>query len=211
MMILEACVENFNNVPEVIKKGAHRIELCDNLSVGGTTVSHGVAVRTIQYCKINNVKVMAMIRPRGGDFIYSSEEIAIMQNDIDHLKGLGVDGVVFGCLTDTEWIDELAISTLLDCSKGLEVAFHMAFDQINTNYQLKAIDWLASQGVNRILTHGGPSSTPINNNITRLKEYLEYASDRITIMPGGGITNHNLDYIKSNLKINEVHGTRIVG
>lgn len=210
-MILEACVENFNKVPEVIMRGAHRIELCDNLSVGGTTVSHGVAVKTIQYCKSNNVKVMAMIRPRGGDFIYSTEEIEIMQNDIYHLKELGIDGVVFGCLTDSDWIDEFALSTLLDCSKGLEVAFHMAFDQINTNYQLKAIDWLASQGVNRILTHGGPSSTPIHNNFARLKEYLEYASDRITIMPGGGVTNHNLDYIKSNLKINEVHGTRIVG
>lgn len=210
-MILEACVENFYKVPEVIKRGAHRIELCDNLSVGGTTVSHGVAVRTIEYCKSNHVKVMAMVRPRGGDFIYSSEEIEIMQHDIYHLKGLGIDGVVFGCLTDSDWIDELAMFKLLDCSKGLEVVFHMAFDQIQTDYQMKAIDWLSNQGVKRILTHGGPSSIPIENNFPRLKEYLEHASDRITIMPGGGITNQNLDYIKSNLKINEVHGTKIVG
>ncbi|MFT4416635.1 copper homeostasis protein CutC [Fredinandcohnia humi] len=210
-MILEACVENYTVVPAVIKRGAQRIELCDNLSVGGTTVSHGVAAYTIQYCKSKNVKVMAMIRPRGGNFIYSKEEIEMMQNDIYHLKMLGAAGVVFGCLTDLHWIDEKAMSGLLECATGLEVCFHMAFDQIDTNKQLNAIDWLANRGVNRILTHGGPSIAPIEAHFSRLREYIEYSSGRITIMPGGGITNKNLQHVKDNLHIDEAHGTKIVG
>lgn len=210
-MLKEACVENFTRVPEVISKGAHRIELCDNLEVGGTTVSYGVAVKTITYCRSRNVKVMAMIRPRGGDFVYNKDEIEIMQMDIAQLKEAGTDGVVFGCLTDSDWIDEEPMLTLLDAAKGMEVVFHMAFDQIKPENQLKAIDWLAANEVQRILTHGGAGSSPIENNLLRLKEYLDYAADRITILPGGGITDKNLEYISRQININEAHGTKIVG
>lgn len=210
-MLKEACVENFTRVPEVIDKGAQRIELCDNLEVGGTTVSYGVAVKTITYCQSRNVKVMAMIRSRGGNFVYNKDEIEIMQMDIAQLKEAGTDGVVFGCLTDSDWIDEEAMLTLLDAAKGMEVVFHMAFDQIKPENQLKAIDWLAANGVKRILTHGGPGSSAIENNLSRLKEYLDYAADRITILPGGGITSENLTSISNKINITEGHGTKIVG
>lgn len=210
-MIKEACVENFTNVPEVITNGAERIELCDNLAVGGTTVSPGVAVITINYCHDKNVKVMSMIRPRGGNFNYSKEEIEMMKKDLVHLKELGTDGVVFGCLNDTGWIDEEAMLTLLDLAKGLEVTFHMAFDQISPENQFKAIDWLANHGVNRILTHGGLPDTKIEDNFGRLKEYIDYADGRIVILPGGGINTKNLDLITSELNIGEAHGTKIVG
>lgn len=210
-MLKEACVENFTNVPEVIDNGARRIELCDNLAVGGTTVSPGVAVVTINYCHSKNVKIMSMIRPRGGNFIYSKEEIEMMKQDLVHLKELGTDGVVFGCLNDTGWIDEEAMSALLDLAKGLEVTFHMAFDQISPENQFKAIDWLANHGVSRILTHGGLPDTKIEDNFGRLKEYIDYADGRIVILPGGGITNKNLDLIISALNVSEAHGTKIVG
>lgn len=95
-MLKEVCVENFTWVPQAIEKGGQRIELCDNLAVGGTTVSHGVAAKTISYCHSKNIQVMAIVRPRGGNFIYSREETEIMQNDIVHLKQLGTDGVVIG-------------------------------------------------------------------------------------------------------------------
>ncbi|RTR25951.1 copper homeostasis protein CutC [Robertmurraya yapensis] len=210
-MLKEAVVENFTNVPEFIANGADRIELCDNLAVGGTTVSPGVAVITIKYCHDKNVKVMSMIRPRGGNFNYSKEEIEMMKKDLVHLKELGTDGVVFGCLNDTGWIDEEAMLTLLDLAKGLEVTFHMAFDQISSENQFKAIDWLVKNGVSRILTHGGPSNTNIEDNLGRLKEYIDYADGRIIILPGGGITNKNLDLIISALNVSEAHGTKIVG
>lgn len=88
IMIKEVCVENFTLVPSAIQKGADRIELCDNLSVGGTTVSYGVAAKTISYCRNTNTKVMAIIRPRGGNFIYNEHEIDIMRQDIHLLKSL---------------------------------------------------------------------------------------------------------------------------
>lgn len=117
-MLKEVCVENFTRVPEVIAKGANRIELCDNLSVGGTTVSHGVAAKTIEYCHSRKIQVMAMVRPRGGNFIYSKEEIELMREDLVHLKQLGTDGVVLGCLDESGWIDEAAILTLLESAKA---------------------------------------------------------------------------------------------
>lgn len=210
-MLKEVCVENFTVIPEAIERGAGRVELCDNLAVGGTTVSHGVAKQTIDYCRRKNVKVMSMVRPRGGHFLYNNVEIAMMQQDIAHLKELGTDGVVFGCLTDSGWIDEEAMLPLLQVAEGLEVVFHMAFDQIRPEAQLDAITWLAEHGVTRILTHGGSSHTKIEDNLERLKELIRFAGDKITIMPGGGITDQNLPHIVRVLGVTEVHGTKIVG
>jgi copper homeostasis protein len=210
-MLKEVCVENLTLIPEKIAKGAARVELCDNLSVGGTTVSHGVAVKAIDYCRKHNVRVMAMVRPRGGDFVYSPEEIGIMKEDIVHLKELGTDGVVFGCLTEDGWIDEAAMEELLELARGLEIVFHMAFDHIQPDRQLEAIDWLAENAVHRILTHGGPADSGILENLPRLQKYISHAAGRITIMPGGGITDGNLPAIAAELDIQEAHGTRIVG
>ncbi|WJV21260.1 copper homeostasis protein CutC [Rossellomorea marisflavi] len=210
MMLKEVCVENFTKVPEAIEKGARRVELCDNLAVGGTTVSPGVARVTLDYCRSRNVKVMSMIRPRGGDFVYNVDEIKIMKQDIIQLKEVGTDGVVFGCLTQEGWIDEEAMITLLEAANDLEVVFHMAFDAIPADSQLKAIDWLVEHGVHRILTHGGPSDTRIEDNVDRLKMYIEHANGRIAILPGGGVTSRNLEEITSLLGVKEAHGTRIV-
>ncbi|MFP7492987.1 copper homeostasis protein CutC [Terribacillus saccharophilus] len=209
-MLKEVCVENFTKVQESIAKGAGRIELCDNLSVGGTTVSHGVAEITFNYCQSKNIKVMTMVRPRGGNFIYEEAELEIMKRDIVHFKKIGTDGVVLGCLRKNGWIDEKAMITLLNAAKGLEVTFHMAFDHISPEKQLNAIDWLAEHGVERILTHGGLLDTKIEDNLGRLEKYIEYADDRIIILPGGGITSHNLNLISDALDIKEVHGTKVV-
>jgi copper homeostasis protein len=209
-MLKEVCVENFTKVPEAIEKGAQRVELCDNLAVGGTTVSPGVARVTMDYCRSRNVKVMSMIRPRGGGFVYNKVEIEIMKQDIIHLKKIGTDGVVFGCLTQNGWIDEEAMFTLLEAASGLEVVFHMAFDAIPADSQLKAIDWLVEHGVHRILTHGGPSDTKIVDNVDRLNTYITHANGRIAILPGGGVTSRNLEEITSLLGVKEAHGTRIV-
>lgn len=211
MLLKEVCVENFTNIPAALSRGANRVELCDNLTVGGTTVSTGVMEETIHYCSEKNVPVMAIIRPRGGNFVFHDTELKIMRTDLIEAKKLGVDGVVIGCLTENDWIDEEAMEELLDAATGLQVTFHMAFDVIPEEKQFAAIDWLVENGVHRILTHGGAGETSIEANLPHLRELVTYAADRIIILPGGGINNENAELIAKELAVKEVHGTKIVG
>lgn len=209
-MILEVCLENYTNVEKVVSLGAKRIELCDNLSVGGTTVSYGVAKKTINYCQIHNVDVMCIVRPRGGNFVYSEDEIQIMIEDIVILKELGATGIVIGCLQQDGSIDEISMKRLIEVASSLDITFHMAFDEIPDQLKLQAIDTLIKLGVSRILTHGGSAGTEIIENIHTLIEYSNYANDRIIIMPGGGVTSENKDEILSIHPFKELHGTKIL-
>ncbi|MGC6769910.1 copper homeostasis protein CutC [Enterococcus sp. LJL128] len=209
-MIKEFCAENFTDIPAAVRNGAGRIELCDNLAVGGTTPSTGVIEEAVHFAEEHPVSIMTMIRPRGGDFVYNDIELKIMHTDLIEAKKIGTDGVVFGCLTDDNWLDEEALDLLIETSEGLQITFHMAFDQLSKENQFKAIDWLAERNVQRILTHGGPAGTPITKNLAHLKELIDYADGRIIILPGGGITAANVDEIVSALAISEAHGTKIV-
>lgn len=210
MLLKEFCAENFTKIPEAIANGAHRIELCDNLPVGGTTVSTGVMEETIRYCHEKNVPVMAIIRPRGGDFYYNDIEINMMETDIIEAKKMAVDGVVIGALTEDNELDTEALERLLEVAEGLQVTFHMAFDAIPEEKQPAAMDWLIDHGVTRILTHGGPSSHSIEENLPHLKELVDYADGRIIILPGGKITTENAESIAESLGVKEVHGTKVV-
>lgn len=210
-MIKEFCAENFTGIPQAIQNGAKRIELCDNLAVGGTTPSVGVIEEAVQYAHEHQATVMTMIRPRGGNFVYSDQELKIMQTDLIEAKNRETDGVVFGCLTEDNWLDEEAIETLVDWADGLQVTFHMAFDEIPAERQFEAIDFLADYGVQRILTHGGAAGTSIEDNFDRLRELIAYGGDRIIILPGGGITAANVEEVAHVLGVNEAHGTKIVG
>ncbi len=209
-MIKEFCAENYTDIPAAIHAGAGRIELCDNLAVGGTTPSTGVIEEALGYAGEKGVPVMTMIRPRGGDFVYNDIELKIMHTDLIEAKKLGTDGVVFGCLTPSGWLDEEALELFIDNAEGLQITFHMAFDAIPTERQFEAIDWLAAHGVDRILTHGGAAGTPILDNLDRLKELITYADGRILILPGAGITFNNVDQIVKELGVSEAHGTKIV-
>lgn len=209
-MLKEFCAENYTDLPQAIAKGANRIELCDNLAVGGTTPSTGVIEEALSYTGEKGVTVMTMIRPRGGDFIYTDIELKIMHTDLIEAKKLGTDGVVFGCLTPSNWLDEEALEMLIDNAEGLQITFHMAFDAIAKERQFEAIDWLAERGVTRILTHGGPSGTPIADNYDHLKALIAHANERIIILPGGGITFENAQEVVDTLGVTEVHGTKIV-
>ncbi|HIX71286.1 MAG TPA: copper homeostasis protein CutC [Candidatus Enterococcus stercoravium] len=210
MLIKEFCAENYTDIPAAIHAGAKRIELCDNLAVGGTTPSTGVIEEVLSYAGEKNVPVMTMIRPRGGDFIYNDIELKIMHTDLIEAKKMGTDGVVFGCLTPSGWLDEEALELLIDTAEGLQITFHMAFDSIPAARQFEAIDWLAEHGVDRILTHGGAAGTNILDNLPRLKELTNYAAGRLLILPGAGITYENVDQIVTELGANEAHGTKIV-
>lgn len=211
MIIKEFCAENFTTIPQAIQHGARRIELCDNLTVGGTSVSLGVLTETISYCHELDIPVMTIIRPRGGDFFYNDTELKMMEIDILEAKKVGADGVVIGCLTeDQSEIDIEAMDQLLAHTEGLQVTFHMAFDALSKEEQFNAIDWLVERGVERILTHGGPAGTPIQDNFEHLQALIAHADGRIIILPGGGITAENAQEVIETLGVKEVHGTKIV-
>lgn len=210
-LIKEFCAENVERVPEAIAAGAGRIELCDNLAVGGTTPSHGVIRAAVEIARPAGVSVMCMIRLRGGSFEYSGAEARIMVDDLRHAAELGVDGVVFGCLRGGE-VDRELTGRLAGLAKeaGLMVTFHMAFDEISVDAQPAALNLLAGLGVDRVLTHGGAAGTPIAGNLERLRRLVDYAAGRLEILPGGGVTWENAEEVADAVGVREVHGTRIV-
>lgn len=223
----EFCAENMEHVPAAIAAGAARIELCDNLAVGGTSPSYGVIRAAAACSRATGTAVMAMARPRGGDFVYTAEEGQMMLDDVAMARSLGVTGVVFGCLAPDPETGELAVDReltgrLVAAAHGeladeagaaiapVAVTFHMAFDDLTESAQLAAIDYLAELGVERILTHGGPTGTPIADNLDHLRRLIEHAAGRLTILPGGGITFENAEAVAEALGVSEVHGTKIV-
>ena len=208
-MLREFCAENLTNVREAILAGADRIELCDDLSVGGITPSNEVIAEAVALVHGLGAKVMVMVRPRGGDFTYGEEELSTMEKAIATARAAAADGVVFGCVREG-LLDEVATRRLADAAHGLDMTFHMAFDEIDAPLQPAALQCLSKMGVSRVLTHGGPLSTPIDGCLPHLRGLVSAAGDSIRIMPGGGVTWENAERIATELGVSEVHGTRIV-
>ena len=210
-MLKEACVENFTNVPGVIERGAKRIELCDNLAVGGTTPSIGVIKITAEYCSDKDASIIVILRPRGGDFVYSLMEKAIMMRDLEEILVLQANGLAVGALPAANALDKPFLEEIakLASDNGIELAFHMAFDEIPEEKQRDALLWLGEIGFKRILTHGGPKENTIFDNAAHIAELAKITPD-MTIMPGGGIMKDNLADLEKVLELTEVHGTRIV-
>lgn len=206
----EVAVENFTKIPTAVLKGANRIELNDNLAVGGTTPSLGVLTETTKYLQEKSIPVIEMIRPRGGNFVYNDLEIKMMEADLFEAQKLGVDGVAFGALTEDGELDEDAMEQLIAASSGMQIVFHMAFDALAEDNKKDAIDWLVDHDVDRILTHGGPLTTPIDQMLDNIQKYIDYADGRIVILPGGGINYQNADAIAEKLGVKELHGTKII-
>ncbi len=206
----EVAVENFTNIPKAVLKGANRIELNDNLAVGGTTVSLGVLQESTKYLQEKSIPVVEMIRPRGGNFVYNDLEIKMMEADLFQAQKLGVDAVTFGALTEDGDLDEEAMEQLIAASSGMQIVFHMAFDALAEDNKKPVIDWLVEHDVDRILTHGGPLTTPIDQTVDKIKEYVDYAAGRIAILPGGGVNYQNCDDIAKKLGVKEVHGTKVI-
>lgn len=210
-MFKEIAVENFTMIPKAVAAGANRIELNDNLAVGGTTVSHGVMAEAAKYLNEKNIPLVVMIRPRGGDFVYNDTEIKMMESDLFLAQELGVDAVTFGALTRNNELDKEAMEMLIGAAGGMEIVMHMAFDEIPVAKQQETIDWLVDHQVSRILTHGGPLSVPIEDHLAQLQQTIVLANNRIDILPGGGITNINAEHIATELGVNQLHGTKIAG
>ena len=208
MLIREFCAENFTDIPRAVAAGAERIELCDNLAVGGTTPSYGVIKETADYLKDTKTTFASMIRPRGGDFVYNSIELRIMESDILKAVEAGTSELVFGALTDDNSLDLEALETLMIASQGLPVTFHMAFDEIPTDLQKSALDELVNLGFDKILMHGDSLDQPINTD--KISELVSYAAGRIQILAGGGVTAANAETVSAQTGSSYVHGTKIV-
>lgn len=203
-IILEACVGNYKEGKRAFELGANRIELCDNLKEGGTTPSYG----TILKCRKDlSIDINVIIRPRGGNFIYSKEEVEIMKKDLEICKEVGVNGVVFGFLKEDNTLDYELTKEFVALAKPLSITFHMAFDEIENKFS--ALDSLIDLGIDRVLTKGGKNSA--NENKEVLKKLVEYAKGRIIILPGGGVNKDNFLDIKEYTGAREFHGSKIVG
>lgn len=209
-MIYEFCAENVTLLEKAMQAGARRIELCDNLAVGGTTPSYGVTKAAVELAANYDTTIMTMIRPRGGDFVYTDLEIEIMLEDIRLTTQAGSQGVVFGALTADKKLDKPNLEKLIAASKGMEIVFHMAFDELSDEEQLEAIDWLSQAGVTRILTRAGVSGDSLEKRFAHYHRILEHAKGKIEILPGGGIDLDNRQTFIEQLGVTQLHGTKVV-
>ena len=209
-MIYEFCAENVTLLEKAMQAGARRIELCDNLAVGGTTPSYGVTKAAVELAANYDTTIMTMIRPRGGDFVYTDLEIAIMLEDIRLTAQAGSQGVVFGALTSDKKLDKPNLEKLIAASKGMEIVFHMAFDELSDEDQLETIDWLSQAGVTRILTRAGVSGDSLEKRFAHYHRILEHAKGKIEILPGGGIDLDNRQTFIDQLGVTQLHGTKVV-
>jgi copper homeostasis protein len=204
-MIKEACVETFEQAMLAEKKGANRIELCSELSVGGLTPAAKLMKKT---CSVLKIPVMVMIRPRAGNFHYSEEEISQMKQEIDLAKKAGAAGVVFGLLTSKNQIDIENTRILADYATPLPVTFHKAIDELENPADgvpvLKNI-----RGITRILTSGGKATADEGAEVIR--KMKEATGENLTIVAAGKITDKNINQIQQLTQVSEFHGKQIVG
>ena len=202
-MIKEACVESLIDALEAEKRGADRIELCDNLSQGGTTPSYGTIKVALSTLKI---PVFPIIRPRGGDFYYTPAEIEVIKEDIKVCKSLGAKGVVLGLLTKDKKIDFEVLSQLVELAKPMEVTFHKAIDELKD--PTLVIDELINIGVKRILSSGTKPTALEGKDM--LNKMIEKAGDRLTIVVAGKVTKEILPEVSNLIPAKEYHGKVIV-
>ena len=178
--------------------GAHRIELCDNPSEGGTTPSYGF----IKTARENlSIELYPIIRPRGGDFLYSEIEFELMKADIQICKNLGCDGVVIGMLNSDGTVDKQRCKQLVDIAQPMGVSFHRAFDR--TKDPFKALEDIISIGCERILTSGQKSVA--TDGAALLNELVKQANGRIIIMPGSGVRSDNIETLVKKTNAIEFH------
>lgn len=212
MALLEFCIENNHYLTEALQHDqVKRLELCDNLAVGGTTVSFAMAEHVCQEAFSVNKEVLVMIRPRGGSFLYSPIEQAIMLRDMELLKSIhGLTGFVFGALTAENQLDKAFLLQLITASRPQKIAFHMAFDYIPKKDQLESLDWLIEQQVDHLLLHGSPNNNPIEENHAHLSSLIKHANQKIHITLGKGVRYEMLPHLTALFPTAQFHGTKII-
>jgi copper homeostasis protein len=198
--ILEIATSDFETTRSAVAGGADRIELCANLSEGGTTPSYG----TIYQCReAFDVLLYPIIRPRGGDFLYNNEENEIMLHDVKLCKQLGCDGIVIGLLNSDGTIDVKRTATLIEIAYPMGVTFHRAFDRCHE--PLQAMEQLIQIGCERILTSGQQPGA--FDGIELIAQLNQKADHRITIMPGSGVRKENIKMLAEKTGCSEFHSS----
>lgn len=202
-MIKEACVGSFQEAVLAEKNGANRIELCDNLLEGGTTPSYGCMKMAAQYL---NIPIFVMIRPRGGDFCYTKEEIESMKEDILIAKSLGIQGIVLGVLTQNKELNLSSLQYLIEAAKPMKLTFHKAIDEMEN--PLEAIPKLIELGFHRILTSGKKERAL--EGVSFLNKMIEKSKGKIIIVAAGKVTSENIEECSEKIHTNEFHGKQII-
>lgn len=196
-MLVEICANSFESALAAQQGGADRIELCTELSVGGLTPSHGLIEKVVSELQI---PVHVLIRPRSGNFTYTTAELDIMLRDIDFCKTLGCAGIVSGVLHPDGSIAEKPLQMLISQAQNLSFTFHRAFDWCPDAFI--ALDMLKQYAVNRILTSGQQSTA--EKGLPLLRQLQERSGQKIEIIPGSGINMSNISLFQAE-KFQSIH------
>ncbi len=200
--VLEIACFNLESCAIAQDAGADRIEFCADYSIGGVTPSHD---DIIEARKLLNIPLHVIIRPRGGDFNYSQNEIELMKKDIEFCKKNNIDGVVLGVLNSEKSIDIKTNKELVELAKPMSVTFHRAIDEC-VDLE-KAFEEIIELGFNKVLTSGGKQNAV--EGIDKLKNCQEKFGEKITIIPGGGIRSNNIESILLKTKCYQFHSAAI--
>jgi copper homeostasis protein len=197
---LEICTDSLASSLIAQEAGADRIELCANLPEGGTTHSYGAIIAVRENM---NIELNVIIRPRGGDFLYSEHELEIMKKDILMCRDLGVDGIVLGLLKPDGTIDIERTSELIDLAYPMKATFHRAFDMCSDPFT--GLEDVILTGAYRLLTSGQKNCA--GDGLELIGNLVSQAGNRLIIMPGGGISDENIEHIAKSTGATEFHMT----
>lgn len=200
MKCLEIAAFNIESALASEKFGADRIEFCENAHEGGTTPSYGALKMLKQFA---NIPVFPIVRPRGGDFLYSSTEFEVMKMDIEIIKSLGYEGIVIGILNEVGNLDISRNKKLIHLAYPLDVTLHRAFDR--TKDPLESLEIAIDCGFQRILTSGQVPNAL--NGLSLINTLIEKADNRIIIMPGSGVRSSNAKQLMIETGAQEIHSS----
>jgi copper homeostasis protein len=196
--MLEICIDSVASARAAAAGGADRVELCANLPEGGTTPSVGMiaGVRAAF-----DGGLMVIVRPRGYDFLYSEDELAVMAGDIRAARAAGADGVVIGCLDAGGQVDGAACARLLEAAGPLDITFHRAFDMARD--LAAALEAVAALGIRRVLSSGGRRD--VAAGLAVLAGLVRQAAGRVSVMPGGGVVPESVSATLAATGADEIH------
>ncbi len=198
MVAVEVSVESVEGACAAERAGAARVELCSGASEGGLTASPGAQQRARERCRL---ELVSLIRPRGGDFLYTDEERAVMRADVLAAREVGLDGVALGCLDESGDVDLRALAELVDLARPLTLTFHRAFDLVRD--PRAALEVLIDLGIDRVLTSGRERTAL--EGLAGLRALVELARDRIEVVAAGGVREGNARAIAAGAGVRSVH------
>jgi len=197
-VLVEACVDSVASAIAAERGGAGRLELCDNLFDGGTTPSAGMIAAVKDRVRL---PVFVIVRPRGGGFVYSDDELEVMRRDVEIAARFGADGVVVGVLTSEASVDVARTRDLVSAARPLPVTFHRAFDL--TRDRLEALEAVIASGGSRVLTSGGAPTAL--EGAAAIASLVARAAERLEVMAGGGVREANVADLVQRSGVREVH------